>query len=504
MCSKRDLNVINTSSSSSSESAIKMEDQIAEECVQQFELGYLSDGTVKREEPSPSGGNNHPTGIITLSVPSSSGSATAANASSIVPPLKISVIGAYAHHHSDEDIKIRTSSSAAASTTTTTTSIDQQNTLSSSTTPSSVIALRPLSPNWHSTDMYADGPMPGQAVLVNAPLSCIPSTPPETPPVIGSPLSSYMHPHSHHTGGGQMIPYHHSSSSHHHSSSSSSHHHHHHSLSHHHQTTAMDDMVYLRTESQPLDLRPAPSSYASMMQQQAQQVQDDWDRRSTDYIMQSSGSSMGHQLNGHHLLRSSSHSLNSIGGGGGGGGGNNGGLGGHMDLAPLNMHSYSFQNSRPLSVSSTRSSTNSPRGPYNSCNSSSSGGSSDKIGDDLLTTLTVRELNKRLHGCPREEVVRLKQKRRTLKNRGYAQNCRSKRLQQRHELERTNRALQHEMSRIKMELSLVSKERDQLKQRLSMRSNASTTTTVGSVAQATAGQTQDLHSDGQSSPEFYL
>ena len=32
-----------------------------------------------------------------------------------------------------------------------------------------------------------------------------------------------------------------------------------------------------------------------------------------------------------------------------------------------------------------------------------------------LITLSVRELNKKLHGLPRDEVVKLKQKRRTLK-----------------------------------------------------------------------------------------
>nr|XP_969910.2 PREDICTED: transcription factor MafA [Tribolium castaneum] len=142
---------------------------------------------------------------------------------------------------------------------------------------------------------------------------------------------------------------------------------------------------------------------------------------------------------------------------------------------------------RPQSVCSGAS-TVSPRLNHNTTSGYST--CSDDLGldDQMLMTLSVRELNKRLHGCPREEVVRLKQKRRTLKNRGYAQNCRSKRLQQRHDLEQTNRSLQSELHRIKIELARVSQERDLLKQRLNLGRQ----------------QVQHLNSEGQSSPEFYL
>ena len=84
----------------------------------------------------------------------------------------------------------------------------------------------------------------------------------------------------------------------------------------------------------------------------------------------------------------------------------------------------------------------------------------DLLDDGLLIHLSVRELNKRLHGFPRDEIQRLKQKRRTLKNRGYAQNCRTKRLAHRHELETQNRALQTELSRIRRDLDSVCQERD--------------------------------------------
>nr|KAG5709061.1 hypothetical protein BaRGS_004700 [Batillaria attramentaria] len=89
--------------------------------------------------------------------------------------------------------------------------------------------------------------------------------------------------------------------------------------------------------------------------------------------------------------------------------------------------------------------------------------------DDIdLVTLPVRELNRRLQGYSKDEILRLKQKRRTLKNRGYAQNCRSKRMIQKHELESTNKALQQQIVMLKRQLSAITRERDFFKQRCEM------------------------------------
>ncbi|ENN71958.1 hypothetical protein D910_09168, partial [Dendroctonus ponderosae] len=167
-------------------------------------------------------------------------------------------------------------------------------------------------------------------------------------------------------------------------------------------------------------------------------------------------------------------------------------------IIPEDQNHNHLLHQRPQSVSSLASAL-SPRlglrkndsgyfGSSDEFNTSGYSTCSDELGrlsDKMLMTLSVRELNKRLHGCPREEIVRLKQKRRTLKNRGYAQNCRSKRLQQRHELEQTNRSLQNELHRIRSELARAIQEVDRLK--LQIRNQAS----------------QNINCDGQNSAEYY-
>jgi len=83
-----------------------------------------------------------------------------------------------------------------------------------------------------------------------------------------------------------------------------------------------------------------------------------------------------------------------------------------------------------------------------------------ELSDDELVLLPVRELNRRLQGVSKEVVLQLKQKRRTLKNRGYAQNCRTKRLQHRWELEKHNDGLLSELDKLRRQVVSLTQERD--------------------------------------------
>lgn len=118
------------------------------------------------------------------------------------------------------------------------------------------------------------------------------------------------------------------------------------------------------------------------------------------------------------------------------------------------------------------------------------------LNDDDLLALPVRELNRRLQGLNKEEAQRLKQKRRTLKNRGYAQNCRSKRMHQRYELERTNKTLQQQVVQLQRQLSSMSRERDLYKQQCQILRDK-----IGLRKRGASGGSDSL-SSYPSSPEF--
>nr|KAG5707726.1 hypothetical protein BaRGS_003301 [Batillaria attramentaria] len=80
------------------------------------------------------------------------------------------------------------------------------------------------------------------------------------------------------------------------------------------------------------------------------------------------------------------------------------------------------------------------------------------VSDDELVSLSVKELNRLLKGMTRDEVVKLKQRRRTLKNRGYAANCREKRISQKEVLETEKHQLKAEVDRLQRENDVVKME----------------------------------------------
>uniref|UniRef100_A0A3Q2U7L0 Transcription factor MafG n=1 Tax=Fundulus heteroclitus TaxID=8078 RepID=A0A3Q2U7L0_FUNHE len=83
--------------------------------------------------------------------------------------------------------------------------------------------------------------------------------------------------------------------------------------------------------------------------------------------------------------------------------------------------------------------------------------------DDELVTMSVRELNQHLRGLSKEEILQLKQRRRTLKNRGYAASCRVKRVTQKEELEKQKAQLQQEVDKLVTENASMKVELDALR-----------------------------------------
>ncbi len=97
----------------------------------------------------------------------------------------------------------------------------------------------------------------------------------------------------------------------------------------------------------------------------------------------------------------------------------------------------------------------------NNCVSSTVG----VLDEGQLTDLPVKELNRKLQGLPKDEIQKIKRKRRTLKNRGYAANSRDKRQKFKSLLEVENQHLTNQLEIATSEISYYKSEAEKAKQR---------------------------------------
>ena len=85
---------------------------------------------------------------------------------------------------------------------------------------------------------------------------------------------------------------------------------------------------------------------------------------------------------------------------------------------------------------------------------------SELFTDDELMMLTIRDLNRRLKTLPKAEAHKIRKRRRSLKNRGYATSCRQRRTALKENLEIQNQRLKAQLREAKENLGNAVKDRD--------------------------------------------
>lgn len=104
--------------------------------------------------------------------------------------------------------------------------------------------------------------------------------------------------------------------------------------------------------------------------------------------------------------------------------------------------------------------------PPTSTNSKNNGASSGvNITDDALLKLGVKDLNKLLKSLSPEDRTKLKRRRRILKNRGYAANCRTKRMSQKEILQMEKKNLETDVHHMAHQNEMLKVKLDSIKER---------------------------------------
>ena len=85
--------------------------------------------------------------------------------------------------------------------------------------------------------------------------------------------------------------------------------------------------------------------------------------------------------------------------------------------------------------------------------------------DDELMKLSIRDLNRRLKKLPKAEAHKIRKRRRSLKNRGYATSCRQRRTAFKESLEIQNQRLKAQLREAKESLGNAVKDRDMYKKK---------------------------------------